>query len=192
MFSRTLFVAGVFTMLGSFAEAAMVDRAVYRENRAAGPGINLGDVANSGGPTIGPAGLSTPFDHVGDEVVLFGGLGTGLDDYQVNVLTPSLRVDVTGLDFIGGGTLSITVSSDEAVEDGAIFDFTPGDGVGTLGQFAGITGLTFDNTTSGEVIAYDVRLVATPLPGGLVLLATGLVAVAGYGRLRRSAMSAGG
>ena len=64
-----------------------------------------------------------------------------------------------------------------------------GEDLGTVyASVSGVSSFTLDNLDADhQLIAYDIDVVATPLPGALVLFGTGVAGIAGYRRLFKKA-----
>lgn len=138
-------------------------------------GRDLGSVSTT---DVGPAGQRSAFENVGDTVSVFGSVETDTDTYQVDFdrglvgFFRVLKLDPAMPD------LEITFDSASGTET---FDVTS---AGAVGAFSGLTRFEIDNMDTNSV-AYDVALVATPIPGALLLLGTGIAGLAGY-RFRRA------
>lgn len=187
-FRMAVLVAGFAAGLPLAAAAAPASQAYVESSSfltGGAPGaIDLGEVPDAGGPVVGPDGVGSGFDAVGERVNIRGALNVAKDDFSVTGDLP-LRVVLNDVLFRdGGGTLRVTVNSTDAAEDGLTFDVTAASTVGAIGNFAELTSVTFDNVAGGELIEYDVDLVATPLPGAAALFGA---AVAGLGIYRRRA-----
>ena len=157
---------------------------------------DLGEVKeDTSRPTLGPTGEGSSFSVGGQRVNLVGALNSGQDGYRVafESSVPSLKFvlnelifygDNPGNNIDGDGTFEMRIESDVSAEDDLTFtwDETVSDLPIGVAYFGGITGLVLDNTENRNLIEYDIDIVATPLPGALVLFGTGLAGIAGYRR----------
>jgi hypothetical protein len=141
--------------------------------------VDLGEVSTR---VVGPRGVGTSFDTIGDRVNILGALDTGTDTFEFDLDVPAVRVELRHILFEIDGNLEITVDSSKLSEK-SLFLYFGNPGMITRDSFAGITSMTLDNTdTNNQLIGYELELVATPLPGALVLFGTGLAGIAGYRR----------
>jgi len=199
MNTSVLLAAGaIVAALSLPAEAAVVgaDHQLYLEGaraRMGGPdtagAINLNDVPNRGGPTVGPIALNTSFDQHGDRVDLRGRVVTSWDSFSVDVTEgTNIQLSVAGLSR-SDRALSIQIVSDAGTET---FELN---GAGVVGVFAGLSEFTIDGL-SNRTLDYDLQLlamggspelVATPIPGAVGLLGTALAGLAAFRRYRSAA-----
>ncbi len=166
-----------FTDTGPFSEWS--DKLAGRED--------LGEVQDEDNIQIGPNGGNTSFATVGDTVNLLGALDVGDDPFEIVMMTPGLRIELKDLIFADDpGKLQVSIG----LENGSILnnDFSPtNDAPIVLDVYSGVTSIAFDNVDNDNAIGYEVELVATPLPGAMVLFGTGLAGIAGYRRWFKNA-----
>lgn len=162
--------------------------------------IDLGEAKPLSGPapTIGPNDEDSTFDTVGESIRLRGALNVAEDGFFVEFTTPGLKFIVNDLTFYQnksnpntssnpkadsrnpGGTLELSFDGGGLADQTFEFD----DDVGTVAyaSMGSPLGFEFENGSGDQLIAYDIEVVATPLPGALVLFGTGLAGIAGYRR----------
>jgi hypothetical protein len=200
----TLALASVFALAApAMAQAAMTPDRMYFEgdsflDPAPTSGTNLVDAKSSNAPTLGPTGLNSPFTTVGQRVNLRGAVTVATDAFSVTFDTPGLRFVINELTFYENGntpsTNTVTTDPDVGGTLELSFDNSTSatfDADDMLQSFAFSSmdsplGFSFDNMDgSDQLIAYDVDMVATPIPGALLLFGTGIAGLAGY-RFRRA------
>ena len=159
---------------------------------------------NVDAPRIGPGGKNTQFTEVGERIRVAGALNVATDAFSVDFTTPGLKFIINELTFYerrgkpSAGNSEVTSADDGgklqlSFDGGELADqtFAFGDEVGAV-AYASMgsspLGFEFDNVDGGDqLIAYDIDVVATPLPGALVLFGTGVAGIAGYRRLFKKA-----
>jgi hypothetical protein len=199
-FGMTVLVAGFAAGLPLAAAAAPASQAYVESSgylTGGAPGaIDLGEVPNTGGPVVGPDGVGSGFDAVGERVNIRGALNVAKDRFSVAFDTPGLRFDINELTFYEtgdkpstntvttdpnvGGTLELSFDNGTS----ATFDADDMPQSFAFSSMDSALGFEFDNVAGGELIEYDVDLVATPLPGTAALFGA---ALAGLGVYRRRA-----
>jgi hypothetical protein len=159
------------------------------------------DEANDavGAPQIGPDGLERSFTEVGQRIRVVGALNVAKDSFAVDSSgVPSLKLIINDLIFYESGSNPNnsdnlpTTNPDDGDTLGLFLGdepdpsrrFKAGDDLTmAYASLSGVSSFTLDNRdSSNQLIAYDIEVVATPLPGALVLFGTGLAGIAGYRR----------
>ena len=147
--------------------------------------IDLGEVVSE---AIDPNGdtdpFNDPFAQVEDRANVLGAFDRGSDEFLVNVTAPVLRFDLKRVLFDGTGQMRILIESNDGELFNKVYDATNGDLTDVaLGAYSGVTSINIGPAEgASDAIAYEFEVVATPLPGALVLFGTGLAGIAGYRR----------
>ena len=163
---------------------------------------------NVAAPRIGPdgEGEDKSFTRVGQKIRVVGALNVATDAFSVNFTTPGLKFIIKDLIFYeSGSNPNNSDNSDnpttDVSDDGGEFALFLGDNRSSSLRFeagdsltkayasvSGVSSFTLDNLDADhQLIAYDIDVVATPLPGALVLFGTGVAGIAGYRRLFKKA-----
>ncbi len=203
-------MGGVLAVTASTAAEAAFDWQFYESGSFLSEVPSSGDVTdldeadgNVDAPRIGPGGKKTKFTEVGQRIRVVGALNVATDAFSVDFTTPGLKFIINELTFYerrgkpSAGNSEV-ISADDGGELQLSFDggeladqtFAFGDGVGAV-AYASMgsspLGFKLDNVDGTDLIAYDIDVVATPLPGALVLFGTGVAGIAGYRRLFKKA-----
>ena len=203
-------MGGVLAVTASTAAEAAFDWQFYESGSFLSKVPSSGDVTNLDeadgnvdAPRIGPGGKKTKFTEVGQRIRVVGALNVATDAFSVEFTeVPSLKLIINELIFfekktnpnetdnpqtnnrIDGGKFAVSLGN----ESDPSMTFKAGDTLTTAyASLTGVSSFTLDNVDGTDLIAYDIDVVATPLPGALVLFGTGVAGIAGYRRLFKKA-----